>query len=182
MNRERFFFKIGNFECIVVKDGEHAYPYPAKNVFINFFVNAPKEELEQMLREHGLNSDGWEEYVSPYVSLVINTGDGLILVDTGAGAMAATTGKLMQNLQSEGLAPEDFDKVILTHAHPDHIGGNLDSQGKPAFPNARYIISKTEWDFWMLKAEEELKLPEEAKNSSSMWPDTIFYQSKTSWT
>ncbi|MEM2127909.1 MAG: MBL fold metallo-hydrolase, partial [Candidatus Bathyarchaeia archaeon] len=37
----------------------------------------------------------------------------------------------MRNLHSLGLAPEDFDKVILTHAHPDHIGGNLDSHGKP---------------------------------------------------
>ncbi|MEM2931101.1 MAG: hypothetical protein QW797_09635, partial [Thermoproteota archaeon] len=82
-----------------------AYPYPAKNVFINFFVNAPREDLEQTLREHGLNSEGWKEYVSPYVSLVINTGNEPILIDTGAGAMAATTGKLIQNLKSEGLAP-----------------------------------------------------------------------------
>jgi len=163
MSEKTFPFKVGTFKCIVVKDGIHAYPYPAQNVFINFFVNAPKEDLEQTLRQHGLNPEGWKEYVSPYVSLVINTGDELILVDTGAGAMSPTTGKLIQNLQSEGLAPEDFDKVILTHAHPDHIGGNLDSQGKPAFPNARYVISKTEWDFWMHKADAELKIPEEAK-------------------
>ncbi|MEM2127908.1 MAG: hypothetical protein QXH67_06790 [Candidatus Bathyarchaeia archaeon] len=91
MSGEKYFFKVGNFECIVIEDGEHAYPYPAKNVFINFFINASKEGLEQTLREHGLDSEGWKEYVSPYVSLVINAGGELILVDTGAGAMSTTT-------------------------------------------------------------------------------------------
>ena len=36
----------------------------------------------------------------------------------------------------------------MTHAHPDHIGGVLDANGKPAFPNARYVMSRTEWNFW----------------------------------
>ena len=38
MSEETFSFKVGAFECIIVKDGSHAYPYPAQNVFINFFV------------------------------------------------------------------------------------------------------------------------------------------------
>jgi glyoxylase-like metal-dependent hydrolase (beta-lactamase superfamily II) len=36
----------------------------------------------------------------------------------------------------------------LTHAHPDHIGGVLDTNRHPAFPNARYVMSRTEWNFW----------------------------------
>jgi len=39
MSEETFSLKVGAFECIVVKDGIHAYPYPAQNLFINFFVN-----------------------------------------------------------------------------------------------------------------------------------------------
>jgi len=144
MSNKSFPFQVGAFECIIVSDGTFAYPHPAQI----FFVNAPKGHLEQVLREHNLDPEQWKQYVSPYPSLVINTGQHRVLVDTGAGSLEPTTGKLIPNLQAKGIAPEDIDTVILTHGHPDHIGGNIDSEGKPAFPNARYIMWKDEWDFW----------------------------------
>ena len=145
MSDESFSFQVGTFECIVVSDGTRTYPHPVQ-IFVS--VNAPKERLEQVLREHNLDPKQWEQYVSPYPSLVINTGQHRVLVDTGAGGLEPTTGKLIPNLQAEGIKPEDIDTVILTHGHPDHIGGNTDSEGKPAFPKARYIMGKDEWDFW----------------------------------
>jgi glyoxylase-like metal-dependent hydrolase (beta-lactamase superfamily II) len=144
MNTENYHFKVGPFDCIVVSDGTFTYPHPAQI----FFANAPKERLAEVLREHNLDPEHWEEYISPYTGLVINTDQNHVLVDTGAGSMAPTTGKLMSSLQAEGIAPEDIDTVILTHCHPDHIGGDMDSEGKPAFPNARYVMWKDEWDFW----------------------------------
>jgi len=145
MSNESFPFQVGTFECIVVSDGTVAYSDPAQF----FFVNAPKERLKKVLRDHNLDIAKWKEYVSPYPSLLINTGQHLVLVDTGAGDMEPTTGKLIPNLRAEGIEPEDIDTVILTHAHPDHIGGNIDSEGKPAFRNARYIMWEDEWDFWI---------------------------------
>ena len=144
MSTQSYHFKLGSFECIVVSDGFFTYPHPAQI----FFVNASQEDLARVLREHGLDPEQWQEYVSPYPSLFINTGQHRVLVDTGAGDMAPTTGNLMSHLHAEGIAPEDIDVVILTHGHPDHIGGNVDSEGKPAFPNARYVMWKAEWDFW----------------------------------
>ena len=38
--------------------------------------------------------------------------------------------------------------MILTHGHADHIGGNLDAEARPAFPNARYVMAQAEWEFW----------------------------------
>ncbi|MFQ5710236.1 MAG: MBL fold metallo-hydrolase [Candidatus Geothermarchaeales archaeon] len=160
MSNESYRFKIRTFECIVVSDGAFAYPHPARL----FFANAPKERLEQVLREHNIDPEQWEKYVSPYLSLVINTGQHRVLVDTGAGSLEPTTGKLIPNLQAEGIAPEDIDIVILTHGHPDHIGGNVDDEGKPAFPNARYIMWKDEWDFWTSEPNlAELDIPEHIK-------------------
>ncbi len=75
---------------------------------------------------------------------MFDTGDHKVLIDTGAGNLRPTTGKLIPNLQAERILPEDIDTVILTHAHPDHVGGNVDSEGRPAFPNARYVMWKEE--------------------------------------
>jgi glyoxylase-like metal-dependent hydrolase (beta-lactamase superfamily II) len=160
MSNKSYHFKLGTFDCIVVSDGTFTYHNPAQM----FFANAPKERLDQVLRKHNLDAERWEQYVSPYSSLVINTSQHMVLVDTGAGDMAPTTGQLIPNLQAEGIAPENIDTVILTHGHPDHIGGNIDIEGKPAFPNARYVMWEDEWKFWtsepdlaQLKVDENIK-------------------------
>jgi glyoxylase-like metal-dependent hydrolase (beta-lactamase superfamily II) len=166
MSTESYRFKVGSFECIVVSDGTVAYPRPAQNVSINFFVDAPKERLGRVLRRHNLDPERWEQYVSPYLCLVISTGQHRVLVDTGMGGFAPSTGRLIPNLLNEGIAPRDIDTVILTHGHADHIGGSVDSKGKPAFPNARYIMWKDEWDFWTSKPSlAELRVDQHVKEA-----------------
>ena len=158
-NTEIHRFKVGDFECMAVSDGTFAYPDHS------FFVNAPKERLEQVLREHNIQPG---EIITPWTCLLVNTGRQRVLVDTGGGPEATrlvpSVGKLLQNLEAEGIEPGDIDVVILTHGHPDHIGGNTDAEGKPAFPKARYVMWKDEWEFWtsepdlgQLEVEESLK-------------------------
>ncbi len=160
MSTETYRFKVGTFECMAVSDGTFAYSDPATLLF----SNAPKGRLEEALREHNLHPEQWGQWVSPYTCLVINTGRHYVLVDTGAGDLAPSTGSLLENLHAEGVQPGDIDTVILTHGHPDHIGGNTDGEGKPTFPNARYVMWKHEWDFWTsapslaeLQVDEHLK-------------------------
>ena len=163
MNTDVYRFKLGDFQCIAVSDGTHVYSpptFPPPSVLL--FSNATRERLEPVLREHDLNLEQWAEWVSPYICLVVNTGEHQVLVDTGAGDLAPSTGRLLRNLQAAGIAPEDIDTVIITHGHPDHIGGNTDSEGRPCFPNARYIMWKDEWDFWT-SGEAEAKLDEHVR-------------------
>lgn len=163
MSTEVYHFKVGAFECMAVSDGTLTYtpptfPPPATLLF----SNAPRGDLEHTLRQHNIQPEHWAEWISQYICLLVNTGEHRVLVDTGADGLDPNTGKLLQNLQAEGIAPEDIDMVILTHCHPDHIGGNTLDNGKPAFPNARFAMWKDEWDFWTSKQAEE-KLDEHVR-------------------
>jgi len=156
-------FKIGDFQCIAVSDGSHTYAppnFPPPPVFL--FANAPEELLENALHKHNLDAKTWSEWVSPYICLLINTGKQLVLVDTGAGDLSPETGKLPENLGKEGIGAGDIDIIIHTHCHPDHIGGNTDGEGNLIFPNARYVICKSEWDFWN-SAEAVRKIDEHSR-------------------
>jgi glyoxylase-like metal-dependent hydrolase (beta-lactamase superfamily II) len=163
MNTDIYRFKLGDFDCVAVSDGTHTYApptFPPPATFL--FANAPRERLEPVLREHNLQPEQWLEWTSPYICLAVNTGKHQVLVDTGADGLAPSTGKLVQNLKAVGIAPEHIDTVILTHGHPDHIGGNTDSEGKLTFPDARYVMWKGEWDFWT-SGQAETKLDEHVR-------------------
>jgi glyoxylase-like metal-dependent hydrolase (beta-lactamase superfamily II) len=140
MGEEPKRFNVGDIQCTAVSDGTFSYPTGW------FFKNVSNEEIESCLREHNLPP---KQVVSPYTCLLIKTGKEIVLVDTGADGLAPTTGDLLTRLKTEGVGREEITTVVLTHAHPDHIGGVLDNEGKPAFPNARFVMSKKEWDFWI---------------------------------
>lgn len=82
-----------------------------------------------------------------------------ILVDTGIGDKGDEKfnsiyrvdkkDTLFRSLASLSLSPEDIDIVICTHLHFDHCGGNTIKENGiavPAFPNARYIVQRGEWE------------------------------------
>jgi glyoxylase-like metal-dependent hydrolase (beta-lactamase superfamily II) len=155
MDNESYWFKIGIFECMAVSDGTFTYAppmFPPPATFL--FSNAPKKHLQQALLEHNLELERWLEWTSPYICLVVNTGKHRVLVDTGAGSLGPNTGKLLKNLQAEGITPKDIDTVVLTHGHPDHLGGNT-IDDELAFPDARFIMWKDEWSFWTSEPMDE---------------------------
>jgi glyoxylase-like metal-dependent hydrolase (beta-lactamase superfamily II) len=87
-----------------------------------------------------------------------------VLIDTGFGANAPTTGYLLPALEAEGIAAGDIDVVLLTHLHADHFGSVADAAGKPAFPNARYLINRAEYEFWWAEPSlVELPIPDDFK-------------------
>jgi glyoxylase-like metal-dependent hydrolase (beta-lactamase superfamily II) len=139
MTTAGYHFSLGTFECIAICDG--AFTYPASTLF----VNADRTKLERALRAFHLPV---HQVTTSYTCLVILAGRHRVLVDTGMGRLVPNAGQLLARLLAVGVSPLDIDTVILSHGHPDQIGGATDGAGKVSFPHARYVMSRAEWEFW----------------------------------
>jgi hypothetical protein len=116
---------VGASECIAISDRAFTYKsptFPPPAAFL--FANAPKESLEQALRAHDLKPEKRVECTSPYICALIKTRKHRVLVDKGVGDLSPNRGRLLENLNAEGVSPVDVDTVILTHGHPNHIDGS----------------------------------------------------------
>ncbi|WP_286897693.1 MULTISPECIES: MBL fold metallo-hydrolase [Sphingobacterium] len=142
-NSGYFKFQLGQLHLAVITDGV----IEIENIQPMFAPNIEKEKLKNFLDENRLLGDKLE--LAGNILLVMN-GERNILIDTGSGALLSpSTGKLIENLKNLGITPQDITDIVFTHAHPDHIGGVVDKDGKLVYENADYYISETEYNFWM---------------------------------
>jgi glyoxylase-like metal-dependent hydrolase (beta-lactamase superfamily II) len=131
-------FRFGEMEIAIVSDGALAYTMD------DFFVDVNLEQRDQVLKKYSIEES---EIDIPYNCMAVKAEKGWVLIDTGLGAGSYEgVGKLIPNLIEAGIKPEDIEIVILTHAHGDHIGGITDEDGKPNFPNARFVMHHDEWE------------------------------------
>lgn len=99
------------------------------------------------------DSKGLQTAVNAYL---VQRGRHLTLVDTGtAQCFGPGLGQVLGNLRAAGYDPAEVDDVLLTHAHPDHLCGLLDADGKAAYPNATVWLSQADADYWLNPASED---------------------------
>ena len=137
---------VGDVEVTALSDGTR--PLPAGKVL----THVKAGEVEQGLKRAFL-SDPVE---TSFNAFLINTGDKLVLIDTGAGAlMGQPPGQVVQNLKAAGYQPDQVDEIYLTHMHLDHVGGLMAADQQRAFPNAIVRADRHEAEHWLSAAKLE---------------------------
>lgn len=143
---------VGDFEVTALSDGTVGLPVD------KLLKGISHRNLEKALDYHHLPLPV-ETSVNGFL---VNTGDKLVLIDTGAGSLfGPTLGKLVSNLKAAGYQPEQVDEIIITHMHPDHVGG-LAVNDQRVFPNAVVRAEQEDADHW-LSSDNLAKAPDDAK-------------------
>ena len=93
-------------------------------------------------------------------SWLLQVGGKKILIDSCCGNNKVKPGRpfwhmlnvpYLDRLAAAGARPEEIDLVMCTHLHHDHVGWNTqqkDGKWVPTFPNARYVFSKPDVDYF----------------------------------
>lgn len=144
---------LGNLEIgrIVESNG------PFMSVY-DFFPDATPEHLaphRHWLEPAALSAE--DMLIMPIQSYVVRTPQQIVLVDSCVGNHKTvkwypdwhekTDNNYLEGLAALGLAVEQIDVVLCTHLHVDHSGWNtrlVDGRWVPTFPNAKYVLSRTE--------------------------------------
>ena len=142
-------FRFGAFEVANILDGK----VMREGLHPAFGPDRAAAEARELCAANGIEA---ERYEHPFIPTLVNTGNEVVLFDTGNGFLRRDherlrgrldDGHLVERLGELGYTAQDIDVVVVTHGHPDHIGG-LTDRGAPIFPNARYVFGAAEFDFW----------------------------------
>jgi glyoxylase-like metal-dependent hydrolase (beta-lactamase superfamily II) len=146
---------LGNFELTIVSDGTY---------FLDggtLFGVVPK-----IMWSKKVTADEQNRVTVGLNALLIRTGKKNILIETGIGnklsdkllRIYGQPARLLDNLHTAGVAPENIDIVINTHLHFDHCGWNTVRCGDrivATFPNATYYAQRGEWQHGRLQLERD---------------------------
>lgn len=130
-------YKVGDLNISAVSDG---YLHAS----FDFLANIDPADASRIQEDAGI-TDQTAIHINGY--LVRGSGR-TVLIDAGAGGFKQWGGRLKTNLLLAGIQPCEIDAILLTHAHPDHVGGLMEPSGEAVFANAELVAHHREVAFW----------------------------------
>ena len=150
-------FKVG--DATITRIAETNFPaYPVKQIFPEI-TDAQLSDHMPWLAPHHYEPKSGCIFLSVH-SWLLKLGGQTILIDACCGNNKNKPGRPFWHMLNEpylarlaavGVTPEDIDVVMCTHLHHDHVGWNTmqrDGKWVPTFPNARYVFSKPDVDYF----------------------------------
>ena len=129
---------IGSVKVTSLLDGELVLP---AEVLLNL-----KDKDLQTIKSNAENTLSFSN-INAYL---IQNGDRNLLVDAGCRELfGPTCGFIQDALTEAGVSTNKITDIFLTHLHPDHIAGTLNTNGSAVFNNAQMHIVDKEHDFWV---------------------------------
>lgn len=134
--------------------------------FVDFQRSVMLDNISWLVPDHYMPEQ--DALLSSMHSWLVRTKHHTVIVDTCTGngkdrpswpRLHKLSGLYLQRLAAAGISPDQVDIVICTHLHFDHIGWNTqfkDGRWVPTFPNARYIVSKGEYEHYNLLMNAEV--------------------------
>lgn len=150
-------FKVGEATITRIEE-TNLYCYPLRDIFPDF-TDAHMAEHKAWLAPHHYEAETGRIRLAVH-SWLLQAGGKTILIDSCCGNNKVKPGRpfwhmlnepYLERLAAAGARPEDIDLVMCTHLHHDHIGWNTrqkDGKWVPTFPNARYVFSKPDVDYF----------------------------------
>ncbi|MGX9355796.1 MBL fold metallo-hydrolase [Roseobacteraceae bacterium S113] len=112
------------------------------------FFGEDEARIDETLSDFGVPASDMSVPLNVYL---LQSSTETILIDAGMGMfdlLGPGFGHLTTALKMLGVRPSDVTKLVVTHAHPDHVGG-LVSNGQAVFANAELAIAEKEHAYWM---------------------------------
>jgi glyoxylase-like metal-dependent hydrolase (beta-lactamase superfamily II) len=129
--------RFGPYDVLILDDGIFEAP-------LDVLIHAGG----QTARDESVARWGKQKVSIPVNCFALKGADGITLVDAGTGpSWGEAMGHAPAAMAKAGIAPEQVERVLITHLHGDHALGLFDGD-RARFPNAEIIVPEADLGFF----------------------------------